>query len=103
MKIYRWNPDTDGPLSEAALINKLETLGYTCVRYTYPAGTYFPDHNHEIDKIDAVLQGNFKITMRGESDILTRGSYVEIPKYTIHSAEVIGDEVVISIDAIREK
>ena len=102
MKIYRWNPDTDGPLSEAALINRLEALGYKCTRYIYPAGTYFPDHDHVVDKIDAIVQGNFKITMHGESVILTRGSYVEVPKHTIHSAEVIGNEVVISIDAIRQ-
>lgn len=102
MKIYRWNPDTDGPLTEAALVNKLETLGYKCVRYTYPAGTCFPDHDHEIDKIDAVLQGTFKITMHAESVILTRGSYIEVPKHTIHSAEVIGNEAVVSIDAVKQ-
>ena len=102
MKIYRWNPDADGPLTEAALVNKLEILGYTCTRYTYPAGTCFPDHEHEVDKIDAVLQGTFKITMRDESVILTRGSFVEVPKHTLHSAEVLGDETVVSIDAVKQ-
>lgn len=102
MKIYQWNPDSDGPLSETALVNKLEMLGYSCVRFIYPAGTFFPDHDHDVDKIDAVLQGNFKITMYGESRILTAGSYVEVPKHTIHSAEVIGDQTVISIDAIKQ-
>ena len=102
MKIYQWNPDTDGSLSEPALIYKLEKLGYTCVRYAYPAGTSFPDHEHDVDKIDAVLQGTFKITMQGESKILTAGSYVEVPKHTIHNAEVIGNKTVISIDAIKQ-
>jgi quercetin dioxygenase-like cupin family protein len=101
MKLYQWNPDADGPLSEAALVNKLEILGYTCTRYTYPAGTCFPDHDHAVDKIDAVLQGSFKITMYGKSIILTPGCYVMVPKNTIHSAEVIGDEAVISIDAVK--
>lgn len=102
MKIYRWNPDADGPLTEAALVNKLETLGYTCFRYTYPVGTCFRDHDHEVDKIDAVLQGTFKVTMHDESVILTRGSYVEVPNHTIHSAEVIGNEAVVSIDAVKQ-
>lgn len=102
MKIYRWNPDTDGPLTEAALVNRLEKQGYSCTCYTYPAGTFFPDHDHEVDKIDAVLKGKFRITMNGKSEILTRGTYIEVPKHTIHSAEVIGIESVVSIDAVKQ-
>jgi quercetin dioxygenase-like cupin family protein len=101
MQHCQWNPDKDGPLSETALVNMLNNLGYTCARYIYPAGTCFPDHQHDVDKIDAILQGTFKITMNGQSFTLRPGSYVVVPKKTIHSAEVIGMETVISIDAVK--
>ena len=103
MKIHHWDETSDGALSEAALTSKLESLGYHCNRYVYPPGTFFPDHDHQVDKIDAVLNGEFKITMGGESVILTKGDYLYVPKRCIHSAEVIGDQPVVSIDAVKAK
>ena len=101
MKPVSWDIENNGPLSEAALINKLESLGYSCSRYTYPPGACFPDHTHDVDKIDAVLQGRFKMSMAGGSVILEAGDYLFVPKGATHSAEVIGDEPVISIDALK--
>ena len=101
MKLYKWNPETDGPLSETALTNKLEKLGYHCTCYTYSKGTVFPDHSHGADKIDAVLKGQFRISTSGESVIMEPGDYVFVPANTTHHAEVIGDESVVSIDAIK--
>lgn len=101
MNVYQWTIKTDGPLTETGLTNKLEQMGYVCTLYTYPKGTFFPAHTHETDKIDAVLKGQFKISMTGESVILNAGEYVIIPKGTIHSAEVIGEESVVSIDAVK--
>ncbi len=101
IKIERCGSDSKGPLSEAALVNLLERQGYRCTRYTYPAGTYFPEHSHEVDKIDAVLKGQFKISMYGESVILTAGDYIYIPAKTTHSAEVTGNESVVSINAVK--
>ena len=103
MKVHKWNAETDGPLSETGLINKLEKMGYRCTRYTYPRGTYFPDHSHSDDKIDAVLKGEFKISMSGKSVLLNAGDYVFVPKGEVHSAEVVGNESVVSIDAIKNE
>ena len=102
MKVQKWNPDTDGLLSEPALIHKLEKLGYCCTRYTYLPGTVFPDHSHEIDKIDAVLSGKFRLSMKEKSIILEAGDYLFVPKGVIHRAEVVGDESVVSIDAVKQ-
>ncbi len=38
---HRWNP-ADGPLTEAALRAKLESLGYRVARYVYDPGPCFP-------------------------------------------------------------
>ena len=101
MKIEHWNPGKDGPLNEPALRKKLDRLGYRVSRYVYPPGTYFATHTHEVDKMDAVLSGQFRITMGGKSVVLGPGDAVEVPRGTEHSAEVIGDETVVSLDAVN--
>ena len=53
-EVEHWDDNADGPLSETTLRAKLEALGYSVTRYSYPPGTYFPDHTHNIDKIEGV-------------------------------------------------
>ncbi|MFO8023679.1 cupin domain-containing protein [Thiohalophilus sp.] len=101
-QLQHWNEAEDGPLDEAALINKLEVQGYSVNRYVYPPGTMFPPHTHEVDKIDAVLSGHFLLEMEGEGVILEPGDSLAVPRGVIHSAEVVGDEPVVSLDAVRE-
>lgn len=101
MKIERWGRCLCGEPTESELYRHLTGLGYTCHRYTYPPGTVFPEHAHDVDKIDAVLSGRLRITMDGESAILQAGDYVYVPNGTVHRAEVVGDEPVVSIDAVK--
>ncbi|MGD8783834.1 MAG: cupin domain-containing protein [Thioalkalispiraceae bacterium] len=99
--VIHWNPGTDGEFNEQAMYDKLAAMGYRVNRYIYPPGTLFPEHDHSMDKIDAVLAGRFKLTMQGESVILEAGDYLEVPRGIVHSAEVIGDQPVVSLDAIK--
>ncbi|MEK8020773.1 MAG: cupin domain-containing protein, partial [Candidatus Parabeggiatoa sp.] len=69
--------------------------------YIYPPGTYFPPHIHDVDKIDGVLAGRFNLEMGGNTVILEAGDTLAIPKGAVHSANVVGNESVISLDAIR--
>lgn len=101
MDVERWNDEQDGPLGETALRRRLESFGYSVSRYVYPPGTFFPDHTHEVDKLDAVVAGRFRITMLGESVVLGPGEWVAVPRGTVHSAEVEGTEDVVSLDAIK--
>jgi quercetin dioxygenase-like cupin family protein len=103
MKLRRWDVERDGPLTEQALRERLEQEGYRVSRYLYPPGTYFPAHTHAVDKIDAVLAGRFRIEMEGESVVLEVGDSVHVPRGAEHSAEVIGNETVISLDAVRAR
>ena len=100
MAVQRWNA-SDGPATEAALRAKLESLGYTVAKYIYKPGTVFPDHKHGVDKIDAVVSGRFRLVVRGHMKMLTAGDWIEIPRGTIHNAAVIGDEPVVSLDAVK--
>lgn len=102
MNVLQWK-STDGPLTEAALRRKLESLGYFARRYTYPPGTVFEAHSHDVDKIDAVISGQFRVTMGGEAVILGPGQYIYVPKGVEHTAEVVGSEDVVSLDAVRRR
>ena len=99
--IESWNLAVDGELSESAMRGKLEALGYRVNRYVYPPGTFFPPHIHDVDKIDGVLSGRFRMTLRGQSQLLSAGDCLAVPRGEVHSAEVVGNEAVISLDAVR--
>lgn len=102
MKVEHWNEDQDGPLSDSGMCAKLEARGYYVNRYVYSPGTVFPEHSHGIDKIDAVLSGRFRMTMQGKSVILEAGDCLAVPHGVLHRAEVVGDESVVSLDAIKQ-
>ena len=101
MKVEHWDAQRDGPLSEQALRSKFEGMGYRVGRYVYPPGTYFGPHSHAMDKIDAVLAGQFRISMQAESVVLRAGDAVYVPKNVEHSAEVVGTDPVVSLDAAK--
>jgi len=99
--IEHWDSQADGELNETNMRAKLEERGYRVSCYVYPPGTHFPDHTHEVDKIDGVLKGQFKMTMHGETLILTAGDCLAVPRGVVHSAEVVGSEAVVSLDAVK--
>ena len=101
MTVHRWNTALDGTFSERALRAKLESLGYRVARYVYPPGTVFPDHKHGIDKIDAVVSGQFRLVIGGHVALLGPGDWVDVPRGAVHNAVVQGDEAVVSLDAIK--
>ena len=99
--VCRWDFSVDGVLNEGSLRRKLEDRGYRVSSYTYSPGTYFSDHKHGQSKIDAVLSGTFRMGMYGEFVDLGPGDWLEVPAGATHSAEVIGNEPVVSLDAIK--
>jgi mannose-6-phosphate isomerase-like protein (cupin superfamily) len=101
MSCSHWNPTVDGPLTEAALRAKLERLGYSVTRYIYPPGMYFSDHSHSMDKMDAVVSGRFRMVMDGRETVLKAGDMLAVPAGVIHSAEVMGNEPVVSLDGVK--
>ncbi len=82
---------------------KLMAEGYSVARYVYPRGTLFSNHVHSVDKKDAVLEGEFLITLEGEEFLLRAGDSIEVPSDRVHSAQVVGEESVVSLDAVKEE
>jgi quercetin dioxygenase-like cupin family protein len=101
--VRRWNPDSDGELSEHALRRKLEAEGYSVSRYTYSPGTHFPEHSHGVDKIDAVLSGRFELVVSGERVVLGPGDWIAVPRGVRHTATVLGGDPVVSLDAVKNR
>lgn len=100
-EVTHWTEATDGPLTEPAMRARLEALGYRVSRYVYPPGTRFPPHDHAMDKIDGVLSGRFLMRMHGETICLRAGDMLVVPRGVVHSAEVVGGEPVVSLDAVK--
>lgn len=99
-RVQKWD-SAWGRLSEAAMRERLEAEGYSVSRYVYPPGTYFPAHTHGVDKKDTVMRGRFRIGAEGKEVVLEAGDMIEIPAGTVHTAEVVGKESVVSFDATR--
>jgi len=100
VEIERWN-EAWGQLSEFNMKRRLEAEGFAVSRYVYPPGTLFGDHKHSVDKKDAVLKGRFLIRALGREFLLGPGDALAVPAGTIHSAEVVGNEPVVSLDAAK--
>ena len=101
LAIRRWDEEQDGPPTEAKLRTLLEARGYVVALYAYAPGTRFPPHIHGEAKIDVVLEGTFRMGMHGQHVDLGPGDWLEVPAGAEHSAEVIGDAPVMSLDAVR--
>lgn len=101
MELIHWNEVEDGALSLVTMRRKFEGLGCTVDVYTYPPGTFFAPHTHAVDKIDGVLSGLFRMTMLGETATLQAGDMLPVPRGVLHSAEVVGDRPVVSLDGVR--
>ncbi len=100
-ELRRWDEVT--PLGETAMRQKLESMGYRCSRYDYPPGTFFDEHSHAEDKIDAVLSGQFRITVGPQQFDLQAGDYLYVPRGVVHKAEVVGNETVSTLDGVRTR
>jgi diguanylate cyclase (GGDEF)-like protein len=103
LRIEHWNMKVDGPLNEQALLQKIMIWGYDTQRGVHPAGTRFPDRNHESEVVLGVLTGQLKVTVEGQSLVLKHGDCLFIPAGITYSTEVVGQDPVISFGAVNQK
>lgn len=55
------------------------------------AGSSFPEHHHMHHQCAFVLEGEFEMTIGGETQVLKPGLFVEIPPDVPHSGRAITD------------
>jgi len=102
MRIDRWDPRRDGPVTEAGLRQKVAEHGYEVSTFAWPAGTVVPAQTQRQERVDAVVDGIVKITLDGESAILTAGDIVYVPRGSIRRVEVVGTHTAHCIDAVYQ-
>jgi mannose-6-phosphate isomerase-like protein (cupin superfamily) len=101
MQIDRWDVRSDGPLTEAALQEKLKRLGYDPLPRSLPSGVIVSARTHHRPRADAVIAGLLKVTIDGESAILTAGDIVFIPSGAMRRVDPVGNAPVLCIEAVR--
>ena len=47
------------------------------------------------------FSGRFRLVVRGHMKVLAPGDWIEIPRGTVHNAAVMGDQPVVSLDAVK--
>jgi diguanylate cyclase (GGDEF)-like protein len=101
IKLEHWDRANEGDLTTDGLVRKLAVLGYDSQQRMFPPGENLPDMKVQIDTIDAVVQGKLKVSLEGESRILSPGDCLFIPKGHVTSVEVLGDKPVICLEGTR--
>lgn len=99
LRIERWDPSEDGPLTEAALRRKFEFDEGSVARRTYQPGAVLPDESVSSDRVEAVIAGLLRITIDGASAILAAGDAVFVPRGSMRRIEVVGAMPVVSLEA----
>lgn len=101
IKLEHWDRDLEGDLTPDGLVRKLAVLGYDSEPRTFRPGERLPDMKVQIDTIDAIVQGQLKVSLEGESRVLHPGDCLFIPKGHVTSVEVVGDKSVICLEGTR--
>lgn len=89
VRIDQWDPPGEACVSEAWLRLKVQSCGYDVCTFAWPAGTVVPPQGRDRGRV-AALDGMVRITLDGESAILTAGDAVHVPRGTVRRVEVVG-------------
>lgn len=57
----------------------------TLTNWSVEAGAEFPEHSHPHEQISIVTEGEFELTLDGETDVLHPGQIAVIPPHIPHS------------------
>jgi diguanylate cyclase (GGDEF)-like protein len=101
LRLERWNPKSDGQLTQEAMIQKLMIWGFEAKRTVLPSGTVLPDKTSETEIVCGVLTGALRITIEGQSMELKSGDCLFVPGGTTFSAEVSGSQAVAYYEAVK--
>ena len=101
LRVQRWDQHRDGPVTEGALQGKLTSLGYDLLPLIDPHGAIVSARVHPLDRADAVLAGLLKVSIEGESAILTAGDIVFVPAGAVRRVEAVGTSPILCVEAVR--
>lgn len=71
------------------------------IRAEMAPGSEFPLHVHPHEQIIVVLQGALQFTVGGQERVVRPGSVIHAPPGVRHGGRVLGDETVVTIEALQ--
>lgn len=75
----------------------------TMTRWSVEAGATFPEHSHPHEQFSIVVEGEFELTLDGETDVLHPGRIAVIPAHTPHSGQARTEcEIIDLFSPVRE-
>lgn len=80
---------------------RLEQEGLRPYRFEMMPGDRYGDHAHQEAEIRWVVSGRMRISVQGEEIILEPGDRLDLAANVVHSADVFGEEVVVTLCASR--
>lgn len=102
VRIERWDVRLDGPLSEDALLRKIEQLGFVLAARTYPSGVAATARDPR-EGLTAVVRGLVKLTVNGEPELLTAGDVAFVPAGSERRLEVVGPAPALCLEAFARE
>ena len=69
----------------------IHTSNMTFAHWSILAGAVLPEHSHFNEQVANVLEGEFELTVNGQTQVLKPGSIAVIPSNAIHSGRAITD------------
>ncbi|TLY34941.1 MAG: cupin domain-containing protein [Nitrospirae bacterium] len=98
--VTHW-PGDAGQVTINKIRARLEQEGLLPSRFDMVPGESFGDHSHPEAEIRWVVSGCMRVTIGHDEIILAPGDRLDLAAEVIHSADVVGDEVVVTVCASR--
>lgn len=98
--LTRW-PESAGQITINKIRARLEQEGLRPYRFDMVPGDVYGDHAHPEAEIRWVVSGRMRILVNQEELILEPGDRLDLAANVVHSADVFGEEVVVTLCASR--
>ena len=98
--LTRW-PESAGQITINKIRARLEQEGLRPTRFEMVPGDVYGDHAHPEAEIRWVVSGRMRILVNQEELILEPGDRLDLAANVVHSADVFGEEVVVTLCASR--
>jgi len=96
MHVQRWDASRDGVLTASRLRQRLEDQGLWVSERRYSPGDLQDEASADHDSVEVVLTGLLKLSVGGETAILSAGDAAFVPRGVARQVEVIGSTPVVA-------
>ena len=84
-------------------VHFVHSANMTFAHWTIEAGAALPEHSHPHEQVVNMIEGEFELTIAGETRRLKPGHVAIIPSHAIHSGKAISDcRIIDAFYPIRE-